>query len=177
MPTFNRQKAMSKGIFSSSRTFLLGSAMAVVILVPAFAADAETLTSEPCVIADSSSSTVVAGAGSGSTTVITGSKADTGPVESCQSERCASASTVTTGSGRLSSTTSVPGGTSITVQSGNGTSSSTVVSAGGSGRSGASSTVAATASGGDRRHDCVVVVNPGPQKNPDAGERQNSERD
>lgn len=152
-------------------------ALGIALTIPALSLQAheagkQRQPSDPCAAVQSSSSVSSTG-GTGSqrtVTVVTRNNPDGTTSRECRVVECTAASTagpsssvttgptssVTTGPGGLSGSTSVPGGSSVTVQSGGGKSSSSVATASSSGGSGGTSASAGTGQG----EDCVITVYP-----------------
>lgn len=155
---FNLQTSMKQITFSSFRALALGGALVVSGLsLPAFGADTKRQPKDPCATLESRSSTTTArGTGSQSSTVVTSTDRNGTRSEDCRVVNCGPSSTVTAGPGGLSGSSSIPGGSSVTVQTRNGASGSSTASASSSSSSGGSSAVAGAGQG----EDCVITVNP-----------------
>ena len=127
---------------------------------PAYAHEPASPANDPCVASGTSHSSASAASGTGphaSTSSQARSNAgEPGSTSSCAGTRCTSSGSVGSGQSGLSGSSTLPGGSSVTVHSSNGVVSSSTTTSGGSGRTHGSSASAGT----DPGKDCVVTDAP-----------------
>jgi hypothetical protein len=188
---------MKQASSSSFVTLAASGVLAISALSsPAFATNAEPQEKNPCAaVHGSSSASAATGTGSQGSTVVTTTTKDGSTSRECRVVRCGPSSSVTTGPDGLSGSTSMPGGSSVTVQTGKGVSGSSV---GAANRGSNGSTVTTTnpdgsvtitsssngsvasassasssgghsgssAAGAGQDEDCVITVHPTPNDQP-----------
>ena len=155
------------------RTFAVTTTVLALsaITSPALGKETRRQAKDACAAAASGSSTsATAAASTDSQHSIANTRTDRNGTASreCQDDRCGPSSTVTSGPGGLSGSTTLPGGSSVTLHSGAAVSGSSVATAGSSNSIDASTTAAGSGHGAD----CIVTVNPrAEQSKPNQHER------
>jgi hypothetical protein len=133
---------MGRVTFPASSFSILSSALALIMVTaPALGHQVEQRSNERGAVASSGSATTTGANGyQGATVVSRSGQGNTGASEDCRVVERGSPNAAAAGADSLSSTTRVPGGTSVTVQSGTAAAGSTAVTAGSSSSADVSST-------------------------------------